>query len=489
MFESVKKSANKLIKNRGAIVMLALCCTTITSVAATAEMITVRVSVSTDNKQAIDTDTENYEARPAISDDGRFVVFESVGYTLVENDTNEKSDIFLRDRELQTTVRITKGIKSEQANGGSYSPKITGDGRYIVFTSDASNLVSDDTNNIRDIFIYDFISKTTERITVSEIGEQFNKMNMLPNISDDGRFIVFASLATNWGDDDINGRWDALLHDREAQKTITVNVSGGGLPNISADGQFVCFSDPISNIVENDTNGENDIFLYNVLTKQNARVNVASDGTESNGYSSLCSLSADGRYIAFQSDGTTLVSDDTNGSTDIFVHDRVLQTTERVSLSNTGEEGNNHNNYPALAKDGNYIVFKSYSTNFDNIKQGVNLFIKDRQTGDIKLVSYSTDGTERDSVDATFMHPSISGDGQHIAFQSLQTNLVQDDTNNTFDTFVHGPAVFQLEVPKEEVVEAKETSSGGGLSFAIILMLVLTNISRSISSQCAIDKI
>jgi hypothetical protein len=479
--KSAESPARKLMKKSIVITTLALCGAVMSSTVFSNEMITVRVSVSTDNNQPIDTDTENYEARPAISDDGRFVVYESTAYNLVENDTNNKSDIFLRDRELQTTVRISNGINGEQANGDSATPQMTGNGRFIVFGSTATNLIANDGNNFKDIFIYDTVNKTTERITQTKDGVGYNDHSGVANISDDGRYIVFPSLASNWVGEDLYNGLNVLLHDRETKSTITTNPTGGGRPNISADGQFICFSGWSASIVPDDTNGQTDIFLYDVTTQLISRVNVASDGTQANGYSSLCSLSADGRYVAFQSDGTTLVSNDTNVSTDIFVHDAVLQNTERVSLSATGGESDSHNNYPSLAKDGIHIVFQSYSTNFATTKQGMSLFTKNRLTGDIRLVSIATDGTNRESIDAGYMHPAISGDGQHVAFQSGQTNLVQDDTNDTFDTFVHGSANFSAELPDEtpvETVEDSKNSSGGSVSFLGFVFLMIVCLKR-----------
>jgi len=489
---------------------LVLCCTVISSVASSAEMITVRVSVSTDNKQALDADTENFLARPDISDNGRFVVFESLASTLVADDINVHSDIFLRDRELQTTVKISEGLNGEGTNGNSFAPRLTGDGRYIVFASDASNLAGNDNNNARDIFVYDTTNKQTEMISVAENGDYFDGMSMLPDISADGRYVVFQSLARNWGGVDTNSTWDALLHDRETKKTITTNVSsegieshsGGGIPSISADGLFVCFGSSASNLVAGDTNREYDIFLYDVLNKQTSRVNVASDGTQAGGFidsdglkvkgdGRLCSLSGDGRYIAFQSQANNLVQNDLNEMNDVFVHDRVFQTTERVSLTSTGEEGNGHSGISSISSNGRYIAFQSNSSNFSvNSKQDHNQFIKDRELGAIKLATYATDGTTRVSSGFIYMQSTISGDGQHLVFRSGEGNLVQDDNNDNWDTFVHGPAIFQLEVPKKEVVEieTKKTSSGGGISFVFILMLVLTNIKRSISSKNFLDK-
>jgi len=491
------------------ITVLAVCSTVISSTASSTEMITVRVSVSTDNKQALDTDTENFLARPDISDAGRWVVFESVGYTLVENDTNGKSDIFLRDRELQTTVRISQGMNGEEANGDSFSPRITGDGRYIVFSSDASNLVEGDVKNAEDVFVYDTTNKQTEMISIAENGEYFNRSSMFPDISADGRYIIFQTLATNWGNNDSNNSWDALLYDRETKKIINTNVSSEGAqghsdatsPRISADGLFVCFTSLAFNLVVGDTN-EYDIFLYDVLNEETSRVSVASDGSQTTGFvdsegievkgdSHSCSLSADGRYIAFQSPANNLVQDDFNEMNDVFVHDSVLQTTERVSLSSTNEEGNGHTGVSSISSNGRFIAFQSGSTNFgDNNKQNKNQFIKDRELGDLKLVNYATDGTTRISDDSFYMKSNISGNGQHIAFQSSQSNLTLGDTNETWDTFVNGPAIFQLEVPKEEVVEVetKKTSSGGGISFVFIIMLALTNISRRIASKAMLGK-
>ena len=165
------------------------------------------------------------------------------------------------------------------------------------------------------------------------------------------------------------------------------------------------------------------------------RDSVASDGTEGNDGSYRPSLSSDGRYVAFHSSTSNLVAGDTNGVADIFVHDRRMGKTSRVSTASDGTEGNNNSYDPSISSDGRYVAFYSYAANLvaGDTNGVADIFVHDRLTGETARVSTASDGTEgnNDSYD-----PSISSDGRYVAFESWATNLVAGDTNGRRDIFV-----------------------------------------------------
>jgi hypothetical protein len=210
---------------------------------------------------------------------------------------------------------------------------MSADGRFIAFSSDATNLVAGDTNNESDVFVRDLQASTTERVSVDSAGGQGTLQSFGSSISADGRFVAFSSYAPNLTLYDTNGLPDIFVHDRQTGVTKRVSVeSAGGLsdgynsyPSISADGRFVAFYASSTNLVPGDTNTDTDIFVRDLLTATTKRANVDSVGTESTGGDSHDpSISADGRFIAFYSNATNLVAGDTNSVTDIFVRDQGL---------------------------------------------------------------------------------------------------------------------------------------------------------------------
>ena len=208
-------------------------------------------------------------------------------------------------------------------------------------------------------------------------------------------------------------------------------------PSISADGRFVAFGSEATNLVPDDTNGKSDIFVHDRETGQTTRISVASDGSQADGVQSGgSSISADGRFVAFASYATNLVPGDNNDKADIFVHDRETGQTTRVSVAGDGSQGNGGSFYPSLSADGRFLAFTSSSTNLvsGDTNEKSDIFVHDRQTGQITRVSVASDGSQgNDSCD----YPSISADGRSVVFSSYSTNLVPGDTNNKADVFVH----------------------------------------------------
>jgi Tol biopolymer transport system component len=220
----------------------------------------------------------------AISPDGRFVAFYSASSRLVPGDTNRVADVFVRDRLKKTTERVSVGRRDEQANGQSVAAAISASGRFVVFASQASNLVSGDTNKADDVFVRDRVKGTTERISVSTGGRQADGGSYWPRISANGRFVAFASPASSLVPGDTNKANDVFVRDRVARKTVRVNVSSAGAPTernrhsylaaMSPDGRFVLFQSAAANLVPPDTNRNYDVFLHDLATKKTTLISV-----------------------------------------------------------------------------------------------------------------------------------------------------------------------------------------------------------------------
>jgi hypothetical protein len=215
-----------------------------------------------------------------------------------------------------------------EGNDESYTPSISADGRYVAFHSDASNLVSGDTNNYEDVFVHDRQTGETTRVSVDSTGVQGNYGGEYPSISADGRYVVFRSYATNLVPGDTNGRCDIFDHDRQTGQTTRVSVDSAGVQgnygsyysSISADGRYVAFISDASNLVPGDTNDWSDVFVHDRQTGETTRVSVSSAGVEGNYDCYSPSISADGRFVAFITSASNLVPGDTSGSQDVFVH-------------------------------------------------------------------------------------------------------------------------------------------------------------------------
>jgi hypothetical protein len=299
---------------------------------------TTRVSVATDGSQG-----NSFSSRASISADGRFVAFESPASNLVAGDTNGTYDVFVHDRTTGATTRVSVATDGTQGNSGSGRVSISADGRFVAFQSSASNLVAGDTNLAYDVFVHDRTTGATTRVSVATDGTQGNSNSAYPNPSADGRFVAFVSLASNLVAGDTNGVEDIFVHDRTTGATTRVSVATDGSQgngysagsHISADGRFVAFDSRASNLVAGDTNGTSDVFVHDRTTGATTRVSVATDGSQGNSDSwlGLRSLSADGRFVAFDSSASNLVAGDTNGAGDIFVHESDVDPPFLLSIT------------------------------------------------------------------------------------------------------------------------------------------------------------
>lgn len=400
-------------------------------------------SVNVDSGGAI---ANNQSYTPSISSEGRYVAFSSPASNLVEEDINGKFDIFLHDRKTNTTHRVSTDPEGAGGNKNSLHPSISANGCYIAFDSIASNFVAEDTNGRYDIFVYDCETKLSERVSISSTGEQANNSSETPSLSAEGRYIAFTSNADNLVVDDTNGKTDVFVFDRETRvaeraSSSSTGVGGNGIsqsPSISENGRFVAFKSSARNLSPNDANGKTDIFVFNRETRAIERISVDSTGIEGNNDSGKPSISANGRFVAFESEASNLVPNDTNKEADIFVHDREVGTTQRISINIAGEESNGFSASPRISSNGRYVAFKSSASNLipTDTNGLFDIFVHDRDTGKIQRVSVDSSGIEANNSSET---PSISADGQYVAYKSYANNLVPKDTNKKSDIFVNGP--------------------------------------------------
>jgi len=409
--------------------------------------VTERVSVNSSGVQSDGGGELTTPPGAVVTAGGRYVAFHSGATNLVPGDTNGTWDVFVRDRLNGTTEHVSVDSTGTQSNGasGGYGFAITPDGRYVVFESQASNLVPGDTNGSRDIFLRDRLNGTTERVSVDPGGAQGNGHSYRPSVSADGRYVAFHSLSSNLVVGDSNGIQDVFVHDRVSAATELLSVStlgvlGNGasqLPSMSPDGRYVVFDSAATNLVPLDTNAQQDVFVRDRQLSQTTRVSRSSLGVQGNGLSAWAAISADGRYVAFMSQATNLVAGDTNASDDVFIHDRQVFATERASVGPGGTQGNATSTEPSLSADGRYVAFKSVATNLipnSPTSQHYRIFVRDLDGATNELASSATDGSDPNSGCSS---PAISAHGRYVVFRSNSTDLVPGDTNGYTDVFLH----------------------------------------------------
>lgn len=382
---------------------------------------------------------------PSISADGRYIAFHSNAVHLVPDDHNSFSDIFVYDRQKEEITRVNISSRGEEANFVSFFPKISASGRFVVFHSDASNLVEDDRNNATDIFLHDRETGITSLVSISFDGEQSNATSSEPTISADERYIVFHSDASNLVKNDTNRKKDIFRYDRETMEMQRVSVTSKGKQvnggsfgaAISENGCIITFSSEASNPVKEDTNEATDVFVHDCETEGTMRVSINTAGEQGNDVSFGAAISANGRYIAFVSRATRLVADDTNGVEDVFLHDRETQETTRVSVDSDGREANGASFGVAISADGRYLTFNSDANNLvtDDDNANADVFIYDRETGMTQRLTLISQGPHY-VANAAFP-PAISQDNRWIAFESKAWNLVANDFNEASDIFVY----------------------------------------------------
>jgi Tol biopolymer transport system component len=343
----------------------------------------VRVSVSSGGDEA-----DGCSYAPAISADGRFVLFQSFADDLVPNDTNGFADLFVHDRDPDgngvfdegngVTTRVNVASDGNESDADGYDETVSADGTLVCFCSAATNLVADDRNGVNDVFVRDLVAGTTTRVSLDSNGIEGDGESSGASISADGRYVVFTSVASNLVPNDVNGVGDVFLHDRVTGATTLVSLDSNGVQGngfsqagrLSADDRILGFSSYASNLVAGDTNGGGDCFLRDLTTGITTRVSVGTGGIQCNKGSNFDGMSADARFVVFSTASDNLVAGDGNEVCDAFVHDCLLDTTTLLSCSRTGEIGNDDNTLHGMGSfggpmsaDGRFVVLLSFASN------------------------------------------------------------------------------------------------------------------------------
>ena len=370
--------------------------------------------------------------RSPLSASGRYIAFESAATNIVANDTNGFTDIFVRNMSTGVTERVSVGPAGLESDAGSDQPAISADGRFVAFSSQATNLAPA-AGPATDVFVRDRVAQTT-----FDIAEGHR-----PVISAHGRFVAFDSNDSTLVPGDTNGWTDVYIADRRKGTIRRISVGTGGVEgdnyssveSISVDGRFIAFYSDSTNLIRHDTNGVGDIFVHDSQLHRTERVSVGRGGVQADWYSFKASISAHGRFVAFDSGASNLVEHDTNGFVDIFVRDRSTDRTHRLSLGPRQREADEGSAEPVISAHGRYVAFYSTATNLvsGDINANYDVFVRDRARKSTELISVTTNGTQADGISAGVM---ISANGRHVTFMSDAQNLVRHDTNRAEDVFV-----------------------------------------------------
>ena len=402
---------------------------------------TQRVSEATDGTQG---DGGSFAWRFALSRVGRFVAFESDATNLVADDTNGVADVFVRDRNADRigaydepggveTIRVSVSTDGLEADAGSLGlAAISGGGSSVAFVSPATNLIDDDTNDLPDVFVRDrdgdrdgvldeIGAVRTLRISVASDGTEGNGESHFPALSGSGRYVVFAASSDNLVVGDTNHVYDVFVHDRDADRDNLFDEPGG------------------------------------VETR---RLSVSTAGDEANGDSFQPAISRTGRFVAFQSDATNLVGNDTNFLSDVFVRDRDTDRdgifdearavrTVRVNVATTDDQTNATSRNPSISRDGRFVVFDSLASNLvaSDTNASSDVFLRDRDTDRDRIfdepgavattrVSLTAGGAE---VAGSSNGGVISANARWAIFGTPVPGLVPADVFGFLDVFVRGP--------------------------------------------------
>ncbi|MFI9834853.1 TolB family protein [Streptomyces sp. NPDC051913] len=388
---------------------------------------TERASVSTHGRQA-----DGPSGRPVLSADGRYVAFVSTATDLVPGDTNGVADAFVHDLRTGRTERVAEGPATDVA--------LSGDGRRVVVAT-AAALTEDDANGLDDIYLVDRRTHRTERVSHGhpDVPPRY-LLNYAPAISANGRVVAYTTSAPDAAPADTNGRDDVIVHDLRTGKDELVQYRTDGTLGeadslgaaLSADGRYVAFESADQLDPAHDYTHARNIYVRDRVERTTEQISrPAKYVYKESSFES--SLSADARVFAFASHVRSLVPDDTNRVSDVFAFDRASQTTVRVSVAADGTQGDGASSGAYLSADGRRVAFVSAATNLvPGDTNGVaDVFVKDLRTGAIQRVATAADGTQPDG-------PATGGtalSGHRVAYASDASNLVPDDTNGVTDVF------------------------------------------------------
>jgi Tol biopolymer transport system component len=411
-----------------------------------------RVTVSSTGEEA-DNGSGDTTVDRTVSDSGRFVVFTSFATNLVPDDTNGGADVFVRDVTAGTTERVSLNSAGQEATSNfgspsSFSPSISADGRWVVFVTDARNLLPGDTNSNFDICLHDRETGATIGVTdpafddtTRPVGQRKRSNGREPSMSADASVIAFVSNDGGFVPDDTNASDDIFVWTRStgAYQRVSISTAGGqigsgnsgtGTPRMSGDGRFVVFT-TIATLVPGNTTGGTKVYLRDLQAGTTELVSVDANGLAVTAHSPA--ISHDGRFVVFVS-AVSLVHADTNGKADLYLHDRQTGVLEFCSRTPEGIFFAGDVALPSVSADGRFIAFSGPG---QSVRNGFtvlhpDIYVFDRQTGVTKEASIGVAG------DATGVsgRPCLSADGRFLTFESDAENLVDNDINGRRDIFL-----------------------------------------------------
>jgi Tol biopolymer transport system component len=330
-----------------------------------------------------------------------------------------------------------------EATYGVSPTDVSADGRYVAFATDSDGAIEDDANGAIDLFVRDREAGSTDGIGRDEYGQLVGAYG--GTISDDGRYVAFLA-ADGILTEDANGYADVFLRDRQTDATVLLSGGVDGpsngqsrVPQISADGRFVAYESEASNLVAGDANAASDVFVYDVAAGATRLVSTGRTGGSAAGWSSEPSISATGRYVAFQSGAWNLHEKLNTFGVQVFVRDLVTNAVSVVSVDSGGAPGSYGASFgPSISADGSLVVFASLSSTLDPADGNgeADIFVHNRAEGTTRLVSLPRGAaTTGEHSNGRSDEPQLSGDGSVVSFRSDATNLIPDDLNEASDAF------------------------------------------------------
>ncbi|MBI2928384.1 MAG: PD40 domain-containing protein [Verrucomicrobia bacterium] len=390
---------------------------------------------------------------PTVTPDGHYVVFESAASDLVAGDTNGLGDVFVRDLQTGVTTLVSASAAGEPGLDASRWPVITPDGRYVAFESTATNLVPEVPLSPGQVYLRDLTSQTTKWIGGAAAGAYLSFTNVvLTNlssgaltyfsfnaaVSDDGRYVAFKaagfSLPTLVVRHDVQTGTTELTS--RAGTAASPNIEDASGPKMSADGRMIAYAEALTQI------DQAAVWVWDGQSKSSNLVSVNLAGTgPAKGLADTPAISADGRFVAFLSDATDLVTNATDGSFQVYVRDLVNGTTRLVSAKADGSAGGSCEGAgPTLSADGRVIAFESFDGGLvaHDENSSDDVFARDMSNDSVSLVSQIAPGlgSVTGAGQSSTSPNSISADGRYVVFVSLADNLVPNDTNEQGDVFV-----------------------------------------------------
>ncbi|WP_370943620.1 TolB family protein [Amycolatopsis sp. cg5] len=372
---------------------------------------------------------------PATSADGRYVVFASYATNFIPGNTNGSQGIYVKDTVTGVISHASAAANGTQADADSESPSISADGRYVAFTSVATNLVPGDTNGVRDVFVKDIRTGAIVKASTAE--------SDFATISADGRHVSFRSGTSAY----------VKNLDTAETKLIVANAPATTYP-LSADGRLAVFATSGA-LVAGDTNNVSDVYLKDSQTGTLSRISTTATGGQSAGGGTAPTISADGKFAAFESAAADLVPSDANGAADVFVKDLAKGTIRIGTVTAAGAQANGAATEPKLSANGRYLAFASAATNLvpGDTNGADDVFVKDLDKGTVLRTSVAAGGAQ---AEADSDNVDLSGNGRVTVFRSESANLASADGNNVADIF-SAPALKPGADPYADAIAAGTT--------------------------------